>query len=269
MLCDYGCNSDAKFQLKNGKWCCSEKFGKCVGYRKKLSNLRKGKTSPHKGKNRIYSEEARKKMGDVRRGKLAWNSGKKKCFNDETIEKMKNSHTGLSYITEDGRKRQREYMLNGGSEKANKNNKIRKPLSEDIKEKIRQSKIGSRCSERCKEINRQRMLNGQSLRMIKSIKKISNEEFILRNLVKELHSNCEFQYPVFRYSIDIVIPELKIAIEYDGYYHFDTEEHKEYHKNRQIKIENEGWKFLRYNIFQKFPSKEQIKEDIIKIIGDK
>lgn len=37
MKCDYGCNKEAKFQMKNGKWCCSEKPQQCDFLRKKNS----------------------------------------------------------------------------------------------------------------------------------------------------------------------------------------------------------------------------------------
>ena len=84
------------------------------------------------------------------------------------------------------------------------------------------------------------MLNRQSLKIIKSIKKISKGEIKLRELIKEIFPNCEFQFSIFNYAIDIAIPEYKIAIEYDGYYHFNTQDNKEYHKERQEKIEIEG-----------------------------
>jgi hypothetical protein len=39
-LCDYGCNQESKFQLKNGKFCCSYSYTVCVGKRviKKLND---------------------------------------------------------------------------------------------------------------------------------------------------------------------------------------------------------------------------------------
>lgn len=40
-LCDYGCGQEAKFQLKNGKWCCCDKCNKCIAVRLKNSNSRK------------------------------------------------------------------------------------------------------------------------------------------------------------------------------------------------------------------------------------
>ena len=118
------------------------------------------------------------------------------------------------------------------------------------------------------EKTKQRMLNGGAIKCIKAIKKISNEEIKIRNMVKELYSEAEFQYPVFNYSLDVALVDKKIAIEYDGYYHFDSEEKKKYYKFRQEKIEKEGWKFLRYTMFDKFPSLEKIKVDLEKLIKE-
>ena len=57
-LCDYGCGQEAKHQLKNGKWCCSESWNSCPDSRRKRSELMKGKTSGMKGR-------------------IPWNKGKK------------------------------------------------------------------------------------------------------------------------------------------------------------------------------------------------
>lgn len=37
MLCEYGCNIEAKYSLKNGKKCCSETYQKCPALRRKNS----------------------------------------------------------------------------------------------------------------------------------------------------------------------------------------------------------------------------------------
>jgi hypothetical protein len=29
ILCDYGCGQEARYQFKNGKWCCSSHANKC------------------------------------------------------------------------------------------------------------------------------------------------------------------------------------------------------------------------------------------------
>ena len=36
-LCDYGCEQEAKYQFKNGKWCCSKYHSLCSGNAKKIS----------------------------------------------------------------------------------------------------------------------------------------------------------------------------------------------------------------------------------------
>jgi len=42
-LCDYGCEQEAKYQFKNGKWCCSESISGCPEIKKKNSKAKKGK----------------------------------------------------------------------------------------------------------------------------------------------------------------------------------------------------------------------------------
>ena len=110
------------------------------------------------------------------------------------------------------------------------------------------------------------MLNGHASYMHKFKKNPSREELKLREIVKELYPEADPQHTIFNYSVDVALVEKKIVIEYDGYYHFNTEENKKYHENRQKKIESEGWKFLRYTMFEKFPNSEKVKEDIKKLI---
>lgn len=45
-ICEYGCGQEAKFQLKNGKWCCSKSFNSCPKMREKNSKMNKGKLPP-------------------------------------------------------------------------------------------------------------------------------------------------------------------------------------------------------------------------------
>ena len=274
-LCDYGCGGKGIFLFKNGKYCCCNDFKKCIGYRKYLSNLRKGKPSPHKGKKRNYSFEARKKMGDSKRGKSVWNSNLKNCFSEETLLKMKRKRPnyipwnkgkkGFISHSAELKEKVRQRMLNGGSKVANLNNQHYIP-SEKTKKKISLSNTGKKRSQEWKDVQREKCLNGLALKMIKGIKKISNEEIKLLNLVKELYPDCINQYPVFNYSLDIALVDLKIAIEFDGYYHFNCQENIDYHKQRQEKIEKEGWKFYRITMFDKFPSLEEIKTNIEKLI---
>ncbi len=43
-LCDYGCGRKAKFQLKNGKWCCNYNISSCPKINKKRKRSLKGKS---------------------------------------------------------------------------------------------------------------------------------------------------------------------------------------------------------------------------------
>ena len=45
MLCEYGCEQEAQFQLKNGKWCCSERYNSCPELKRKNSISKAGKSS--------------------------------------------------------------------------------------------------------------------------------------------------------------------------------------------------------------------------------
>jgi very-short-patch-repair endonuclease len=117
-----------------------------------------------------------------------------------------------------------------------------------------------------KEKKRQRLLNGGASYIRSFIRNPSGGELRLREIVKEFYPNFISQFPVLNYSIDIGLSEYKIAIEYDGWYHFCDQEHIDYHKKRQEEIEHLGWRFIRYNIFQKFPGKEQVKQDIESLV---
>jgi len=137
-------------------------------------------------------------------------------------------------------------------------------------EKNRISNIGKKMPPRTNEWRKNQsnyMKNGGALKAIKGIKQVSNEELILRGLVQKLYPECVFQYPIFNYSLDIALPKYKIAIEYDGHYHFHTKEAINYFKLRQEKIEKEGWLFLRYTMFDKcFPSLIELENKIIELI---
>lgn len=57
-LCEYGCGQEAKYQLKNGKWCCEGQFQKCPENKKKYGK-----------KGIIFSKERNKKISDKLKGR--------------------------------------------------------------------------------------------------------------------------------------------------------------------------------------------------------
>ena len=100
MLCDYGCGQEAKHQLGNGKWCCSENWRKCPQSKMKLSNklkerwrdLSSGFYSENRSKKISESNKKNMKKGSVTREnfikkiKKKWEDPKSK-YNQENYRK--------------------------------------------------------------------------------------------------------------------------------------------------------------------------------------
>lgn len=81
---------------------------------------------------------------------------------------------------------------------------------------------------------------------------------MIRNLENsaKLCSECGKSFSL-NYSIDVAIPSLNVAIEYDcWYWHQDGEKDAK----RQKEIEQQGWKFIRYR--DVIPTKEKLMYDI-------
>jgi len=75
-ICEYGCGQEVKYQLKNGKQCCSKSQNSCPVIRKKRSISMKGKnTGPQ-------SEEHKRKIRESNKGK------KKGPCSEETRRKI-------------------------------------------------------------------------------------------------------------------------------------------------------------------------------------
>ncbi len=268
-LCEYGCGQEAKFQLKNRKWCCSKNYYLCVKGRKlkplSIEVIEKIKKIKHNNPEIITNHLCDYGCGKI--AKYKFKNGKFCCSkfiqNCLSIKNSVSKKVKINWSNNEIREKQINQM---------KGHKYRsKTTEEKIFLKNSMKKIWSNPnsifnSKEFRKKRRQNMLNGGAIKALKGIKKISKPEIKLRDMVKELYPDCEFQYGIFNYSVDIAIPDYKIAIEFDGYFHFDTEEHKEYHEKRQLKIENEGWKFYRVTMFDKFPTLEEVKKNLLKII---
>jgi len=87
IICNYGCGQEAKYQFKNGKWCCSKNFRSCPAKRRKnsiqIKKLRGDLDSIYNSDS--YKENISKAMKG--KGKL-------------TIEKIKEQHLFFSKIEE-------------------------------------------------------------------------------------------------------------------------------------------------------------------------
>ncbi|OQA65513.1 MAG: NUMOD3 motif (2 copies) [Candidatus Diapherotrites archaeon ADurb.Bin253] len=253
-LC-FWCGVESKFKLKSGKFCCCETPNKCIGFRKKNSLSHKGN---------IHSQETRSKISLSNKGRIVTVETKEKI--KESMKRKK--ETGWINHPESTKIKMSEKLKGRkiSNETTKKRLESRKGYrhTEETKEKIRVSNK-KRVTEEFREKQRKRMLNGGTAIVHKAKKNPSKQESKLREIINRLDYKSEFTYQILNYFIDIAIPEYKIAIEYDGYYHFDTEEHIRYHKKRQEQIEEKGWKFLRYNMYDKFPTIEEVCSDIEKI----
>lgn len=72
MLCNYGCGQEAKYQLNNGKWCCSESYQKCPNIRNKNSE---GIKRFNKNTNRDYKHRYQN-ISEEKKRNMSWNKGK-------------------------------------------------------------------------------------------------------------------------------------------------------------------------------------------------
>lgn len=129
-LCDYGCGQEATFQLKCGKWCCSQFVAKCPEMRRKNSA----------GVKNFLKDNVRKPTYGML-GKIAWNKGKKleDCFSPEKVEKIKEK------LSENGRNFGSTWKNLSGEKKE----EHRKRCSEEMKKRYAS---GWKCTAgRCKK----------------------------------------------------------------------------------------------------------------------
>jgi hypothetical protein len=106
MKCDYGCGQTAKYQFKNGKFCCSDHYTRCPNIRKNMKghlvsdSFRKRISEIHKGK--ILSEETKRKISNRKKGVKLTEEHKKKVseslkghlVSNETKKKLRSSNLG-------------------------------------------------------------------------------------------------------------------------------------------------------------------------------
>jgi very-short-patch-repair endonuclease len=206
-------------------------------------------------KHPMKDPEVAKRHGDSIRGRTKESHEGVKRQAEKILVYMKNGQATYmaSCVTEEGLKRlaeiQKIRMLNGGSANAT-----------------------SFITEEGRKRQAEWMKNGGAAHIISFIRddsKPENELFIMscKLLPRPIH-----KFPIYRgkgkrnYNVDIADSSLAIILEFDGWYHFNTKEEIERDKRRQKEIEEEGWKFIRYNIFQPFPTLEQVKEDIKKVL---
>ena len=98
------------------------------------------------------------------------------------------------------------------------------------------------------------------------------------NLEKELIDFCKEYYPnliennrtlIKPLELDIVIPELKLAIEFNGdYWHSTSFKDKNYHLNKTIECESKGYRLIHIFEHEWLNNKNEIKQKLIDIFNN-
>ena len=188
---------------------------------------------------KFYIDHPEEKIKAGKRSKQRWKDPK---LREQMIDSLKKTTQTQKY-----REFQRQNML-----EISKDLEWRKKVSEGTKKALDNKP-------EMKEKRRQYMLNGGASYAGSFVTNPSKPQVELYNIIKEIYPEAILNYPILNFNVDIVIPSLQLAIEYDGsYWHQD----EDYDKQRQNKIEQKGWKFLRY--VDVVPQKEILKEDINK-----
>lgn len=121
---------------------------------------------------------------------------------------------------------------------------VRKKVSRTLKGKPSKLKgksyeeiLGPETTERRKKELKKSGAYGQSL-----CTRISKPQLELYAKIKDRYPSAVLEFPVLDYCIDIAVPELKLAFEYDGaYWHPDPEKDRQ----RDLVLEQLGWRVER------------------------
>lgn len=128
------------------------------------------------------------------------------------------------------------------------------------KEKTFMKNFGVKCNFATEE-HRQYMLDGGAAYCNKFIKNPSKPQIKLYKMVLEVCPYAIMNYPCLNYSIDIAIPFLNLAFEYDGgYWHNENLD-----KTRDEKLKEIGWETFRFK--DRIPSFSEIRRIINKSIS--
>lgn len=192
-------------------------------------------------------QEKTKKTSEEKYGGIGYTSSYACKCNEKTKERYGDSNP---MKTERGKQNFRQSILKKqGVDNPLKDPEIAKKVSETMKEKIKneghwmkgktyEELYGNKAEER-REQQRYYGLKGYLL-----TPRISAPQLKLYEEILKQYPTAVLEYPVGCFCIDIAVPELKLAFEYDGeYWHQD----KEKDKKRDEILHQLGWKVTRIN----------------------
>jgi hypothetical protein len=217
----------------------------CPYKKESVKNIKSNTMKKHwSNKNsKLNSLERSKKIS--KKQKKTWQNDKYRSTRSENMKILRNDNDSIFNSKEYIKKHKKSYT-----------EKVKRKISNKVKEAWEDNlnKLGDK--KWCKK-RRDYMKNGGAAHCNKFIKNPSKPQVELFNICQKIFPYPIMNYPSCGYSIDIAIPCLNMAIEYDGsYWHKD----KEYDQKRQITIENDGWICIRYTDF--VPSEEELFNDV-------
>lgn len=298
-LCDYGCNTIAKFIFNNKKKCCCEYISGCSARALKGEKNpmygRRGEDSVWWGKKHtpetleLMSKncatkrpEVKEKLSKILKGKTKTEEHKKKLSIGVTkyfqehpeaietmIENIKKTFKEKNISKHISDRINKRYKDNPEQLENWKKVNVGRVHTDDAREKARNRQLGKKhtkeeiqklkdsWTEERRNKQRQLMLNGKAAYLNQFISNPSKPQIALFEMIQSIYPSAQLNYPSCNKSIDIAIPELNIAIEYDEpYWHQDEEKDKQ----RQDLLESAGWKFIRYS---SLPTLENVKEALL------
>ena len=281
-ICDYGCGQEAKYQFKNKRWCCNNYMNSCPakrekitgsknpakrqGVREKISLSKKGKFFRRNIKSELIIGDYLCSYGCGQSGKYRLRNGKVCCNKSQNVcpvNRKKNSDSLNIPQAKEKRVKSLKQSLSKPS--------IREKISKLTREGMSRPEVKERHKNGVNKLEvktkkTERMLNGGAVYANQFVRKTSWPQ------IKTYRNTCLVApYPILNYpvyirkrrwlSIDIAIPQLAIAIEYDGSrWHQDKERDDKKTKD----LQEEGWKVIRYR--DHVPTKEQVLNDINKTL---
>lgn len=114
-------------------------------------------------------------------------------------------------------------------------------------------------------VNPNKLANSRRKKLIENI---TPSETHIKNILKELNYNYNFQHIVFIkytqfYILDFYLPELKICIELDGLHHYNDPKQLSHDKERDISLKTKGIDTIRLSNAKALSF---TKEDIIELL---
>lgn len=234
-LCNYGCDQQSQYKLKNGKQCCSKSSSSCPEVRKRIKRALKNKKSQGWVN---HTDETKQKMRDAALGKKR---------SKKSIEKQFRSREGYQHSVETIQK------IRSGNVGLKRNLHTREKIRLAVIKRHKDPNDYLNSKERRKSQSKF-LKDGHAAHMNFFIQNPSKPQKELYFKILKLCPYAILNYPCLNYSIDIAIPFLNIAMEYDGsYWHRDVEADR----IRQGNLEREGWNFIRYRDY--IPTTEELK----------